>query len=502
MNKLDFLRQLDKELTVLDREERRELLAFYEERFYTGTIYEGKTEEEVIAELEHPKVIARNILEEYGASHKFVKTKEERYSNVNWVNVALIICFDIFIVSWLIPTLFSVAVSVLGSSVTWVTTWTLMIGERTTADFYMFAFLTSGYFLLFMFGLVVLDALIWTTKKTIIWHLNVFKIKKRDKFIKRFSHISVDAWFKRHRQVKTLKNLALVASIVGVAVCGLWIFNNYSVVEASYGGGDIIHETVTEDLTAEIEANEIWDLDASFDTENVDIEKIPGTEMKIIYSYYENDKNDINIDLVNNNLKLDFSDSNFSFSFGINDLLNLVVRDTSVLIQIPEDLNFDDADVSNVSGSTTIKHITAEDLDVSNVSGSINITHVYVNNHLTTSSTSGRIYVNDVVNGNSGNLTMTNVSGRINLESVDFNTYTIDNVSGKIDLNNLNDALVPASTITVGNVSGNVELNEAYINNIVVDTVSGNIDYYNNETFLPTSFTKDTVSGDIDTNVR
>ena len=29
MNKLDFLRRLDKELSVLDREERKEILGFY-----------------------------------------------------------------------------------------------------------------------------------------------------------------------------------------------------------------------------------------------------------------------------------------------------------------------------------------------------------------------------------------------------------------------------------------------------------------------------------------
>ena len=78
MNKNDFLRRLDSELGVLDKEERKELLDFYEERFYSGKIYEHKTEEEIIADLESPEVIARNILAEYGVSPKFVKTKESK----------------------------------------------------------------------------------------------------------------------------------------------------------------------------------------------------------------------------------------------------------------------------------------------------------------------------------------------------------------------------------------------------------------------------------------
>jgi uncharacterized membrane protein len=32
MNKADFLRKLDRELSVLDKEERKEILSFYEER--------------------------------------------------------------------------------------------------------------------------------------------------------------------------------------------------------------------------------------------------------------------------------------------------------------------------------------------------------------------------------------------------------------------------------------------------------------------------------------
>ncbi len=80
MNKLDFLRKLDRELSVLDKDERKEILAFYEERFYSGTIYENKTELDVINELEAPEVIARNVLEEYGVSPKFIKNTEERYT--------------------------------------------------------------------------------------------------------------------------------------------------------------------------------------------------------------------------------------------------------------------------------------------------------------------------------------------------------------------------------------------------------------------------------------
>ena len=119
MNKLDFLRRLNSELGVLDKEEKKQILAFYEERFYSGTIYENKTEQEVISELESPEVIARNVLEEYGVSPKYVKTKEERYTGVNLSQLIVLILFDLFIASWLIPSLYSIVVSIFGSTLSY-----------------------------------------------------------------------------------------------------------------------------------------------------------------------------------------------------------------------------------------------------------------------------------------------------------------------------------------------------------------------------------------------
>ncbi len=64
--KKKFLSTLETLLAPLEKEEREEILRFYEERFETSVLYEGKTEQEVIDELESPADIARNVLEAYG----------------------------------------------------------------------------------------------------------------------------------------------------------------------------------------------------------------------------------------------------------------------------------------------------------------------------------------------------------------------------------------------------------------------------------------------------
>ena len=61
-----FIEKLNHLLAPLDPSERKAIIDFYEERFHTGMVYEGKSESEIIDELERPEDIARNVLREYG----------------------------------------------------------------------------------------------------------------------------------------------------------------------------------------------------------------------------------------------------------------------------------------------------------------------------------------------------------------------------------------------------------------------------------------------------
>ena len=210
MNKYDFLRKLDRELSPLDRVERKELLDFYEERFYNGTIYENKTEEQVIAELESPEQIARNILIEYGISPRAVKNREayinkekENSSNgeehnvfkekrFNLAELIVLICVDLFVLSWLIPTLFSVVVSLAGSLLSYIGVVGLLVGPSTLYDQHMFLFATGIYIFLFLFMLVILELFIWVLKKSFLYHMKVFKYKKYADLNKKLSKIIIN----------------------------------------------------------------------------------------------------------------------------------------------------------------------------------------------------------------------------------------------------------------------------------------------------------------------
>lgn len=502
MNKLDFLRRLDKELSVLDKEERKEILGFYEERFYSGTIYENKTEAEVIAELEKPEEIAKNVLEEYGVSPKFVKVKEERYSNVSVSKAILLITFDVLFATSILSSLYVFALAIIGSSFTWFATIGLMLGERTAVDEYTFAFITGAYILLFFFGLVVLDAALWVTKTLIKWHLNVFKVKNRDKTFKKLSHLSLDAWFKKHRRTKRIKNLSLVAAIVAITISGFWIFNHFDWVQAEYGNGEIISDIVTEDFEAEISNMDVWSIQT--DLENLDIEVVlvSGDDISIKHTYYQKDEFVYLFDYDNNVISITNNPQDkLQFFWNPSDLFQIFSKEVEVRIEFPSDLILDAMDLSTTNARVSVVNVDSNtlDIDTSNATvsvsnnvflGNVNIntsnskidfSNNEVRDDVTLKTTNGKIYVNNIeVIGTSTLLVDTSNNG-VYISNVNFSVYNIDTSNGPVKLQDLNNSANEGLKLVVDTSNNSVELENVYINDITVKTTNGDIDYTNSD---------------------
>ncbi len=545
MNKLDFLRRLDKELSVLDKQERREILAFYEERFYNGTIYENKTEEEVIAELERPEIIARNVLDEYGVSPKFVKVKEERYSNVSGFKVVMLILFDVFIATSVIPALYSAAVAVIGSSFTWVTTLGLVLGDVSAVDQYVFGFATAAYILLFLFGLVILEAALWFTRTLIKWHLNVFKAKNREKTIKKLSHWSLDSWFKKHRGAKRLKNLALIGALVGILYSGYWIANHYDWVQAEYEHGEIADDTITESFTSELAAGDTWTINTNL--ENIAVELVQGSNDDVVikHTYFEDDNFTYNIDLENNELTVaNDTTPSINFFWDPSDIFNLISGTRNVVrIELPADLVLEDADLITSNGSVYIRNIDFDNINVSTSNASVNmintevkydatikssngkvsvtnaliegkldvitsnsmieVTEVEVEKDVLLKSTNGRVQVIDVQSNGNGTLNIDTSNNGVKVNATGFRVYIIETSNGKVSLDNLNTVLTPATSITVVTSNSAIDASDVYGDVISMTTSNGDIDFQNEDTsFHPSDLNLHTSSyNDIETNV-
>lgn len=538
MNKRDFLRMLDNELSVLDRVERKELLDFYEERFHTGTIYEAKTEEEVIAELEHPRIIARNILEEYGATPKFVKKKEERYENVNTGQAILVIVFDVLVISWLVPSLFSVFASVSVSLLTWVTAIPLITGPHNIVDQYVFTAITAGYILLFMFALVVLELLIWTVKKTIIWHLNVFKIKKRDKFIKKSSSFSVDKFFKNHKGLRFLKNILTIGSIIAIAVSGLWMVNHSELVKSNYTS-ELMTETNTFDFTPAIANDDEWNINFESDVYDVTIEYVDSSELTVVHKYKDKDDYIYNIDETNNEIYIYDVDQDLivtSFGWDISDLFDLIFNENqSITLKVPSDLIIDNVDVKNSVGRISINNQDAKSMTVISNTGTITLKDINVSGNLKVSTDTGSINLKNVtanntdVEADTGSINIENLSsvivnaetstgsitiedsialdgessitasantGKIELSNVSYLVYNLASDTGSITLDELNVDNQDGTSIKVKVDTGHIDLSDVYVLRVDLETDTGYIKYTNT---IDTNFKCDSIIHKTDT---
>lgn len=501
MNKIDFLRKLDRELAVLDKEERKEILAFYEERFYSGTVYENKTEIEVIDELEEPEVIARNVLEEYGVSPKFIKTKEDRYTNVSIVRVIWIILFDVFVVSWLLPTLYGVVVSVFAALLSYVGVIGFLFNSPTLMDKMLFGFMTGGYILIFLFALLILDLSIWTTKKILIYHLNVFKFRHREKVLKRLHKISVDEWFKKHRLLNTIKSVSFIGAIVLMSFTGFYLFTADENVFDVYGNQEELLEVTQHDLTQDIIDGVVWEINANFDNMSVEIFIVAGDEITITHTYFEDTDYTVVIDEENHTITIENDVDYIINIFSIEELFFLLNGGDRLVIEVPENLLLGDVSVSSLNGEVEIRNISTDELDVIVSNGDIYVDGLTVTGDVSLKTTNGTIKIKNII-GNY-DLYIKTTNGRIIVDNTEFLNYDLYTTNGRIIAENLNVEFQDGVNFEADTTNGDIIMNDVYADDIDISTTNGDIDFYNlDETFLPSVFEKHTTNGDINTNVR
>ncbi len=501
MNKADFLRKLDRELSVLDKEERNEILSFYEERFYTGTNYENKTELDIINELEHPEAIAKNVLEEYGVSPKFVKNKEERYSKVSIPRLIWLIIFDLLVASWLIPTLYGVVISLFTSIFSYVGVLSLLIGERTTMDMLLFGFTTGGYILLFLLALVILELTIWVTKKIVMYHFNVLKIKNREKVAKKFNKFSVDEWFKKHKLLNTIKSLSFIGSIVLMVFTGFFLFTGDESIFDVYGNQPQLTIINEEDLSQDILDGVAWDIETDFGSMEVEVYSVSGDEITITHTYTEERNYDIVFDDELNKITITNDKENNFVIFNLEQLLSLFNGGDKVVIEVPEHLLLDYVDLESSNGKVQIRNLSINKINIATLNGGISLDTLTVNGDVTVKTSNGDIKAKHITGQYDFDASTSN--GRIVLDDLEMRNYDLHSSNGKIIVDNLNVVSYDGLSFYARTSNGAIEMNDVYVADIDIKTSNGDIDFNNVDTsFLPDSYEKDTSNGSINSNVR
>jgi len=529
MNKLDFLRRLDRELSALDQTERRELLAFYEERFYTGTIYENKTEEQVVAELESPEVIARNVLSEYGISvkeaknyssnykddyelknkrnrneaNREVKTEENRQNrSINTSSLVWLIVIDVLVLSWAIPTLFSVLVSMATSLLTYVG----VLGFLASGNIYdqmIFWFVTGAYIILFLFTLGVLELFIGTCKKTTLWHMRVFRFKKVNEWNKKLSKISVEGWFKRHKLLRFIKNTSGVAAIVVMTYTGFYLWGHYDDIKELYIDQAVLTDVQRIDVSDEVTSAEVWSLLAEIDSMDVQVIPTVGSDIVVTRTYLEDSQAtySVDFDLVTNQINIihDLPIQVFNFGLSIEDIFTWF-QNESIVVEIPQDLLMDLIDLTVTNGTVEVNNFTLTDLIVDGGNGTITIRNMVASNDINIESSNAAMYVSDSIGANE--LYVKTSNGKIVIRDSAFSTYELRTSNGKILLENLNVELLDGVDLKAVSSNGALDFSNVYVAHVDARTSNGNINYVNANTSFDVDFERNTSNGQITTNVN
>lgn len=497
MSKKDFLQRLSQGLDLLDEVEKREILGFYEERFHSGMVYEGKTEEEVVADLESPETIARNVLEEYGINPKYIKTKEQRYNNVDSTQIVGVALFDVFVASWLLPAIVSITFALFASLISYVGVIPLIIGEHTIADEYLFAFLTAAYVLLFFIALAILELSLGIIRRITVWHLNVFKLKDREKWIKKLSKISIDRIFKSSGTVKFLKGILIIGSIVTIGFTGYRLFVGEDQYFASYTN---VQEQ-TDEYNFDVSDTSNWSIVTNLNSIDVQIKLVDREDVHVVHSYTDKQDFEISVNEETNQILIEQEIERIARITTFRDIIGWFVSGSTVVIEVPESMTFDQVDVSVLNGNIDIDNLVVNDLTVGVLNGSITIDQLVLTEDTVLETTNGNVYVYDTVSEN--DLSVSTINGSISLSNVEFNDYTLNLENGKIKLKNLNVDLQDGSMLNATTTNGAIELDNVYVANVVLTTTNGSIEYNNDDTsYILNSLDTETTNGSYQGNVR
>ncbi|MFW5889209.1 MAG: DUF4097 family beta strand repeat-containing protein [Bacillota bacterium] len=495
--KRKFLSELERYLAPLNKEERNEIIRFYEERFQSGMIYENKTESEIIDELESPKQIALNVLEEYGYDLTNLE-KDKTISQdegLNWGRIVLLGILDFFIVVALVPALFGIIVGLTagwGGLIYIVFTPTI---HNTTAIFNLVLIGIAILWLFILFWLydVVISVITWIIRS----HLKVFNHKDPSKVLKTMHRIKLSAYLKRHSGLRRTKNLIVTFAFLAIFVGGITSIVTYGSLNNMQFNQPINTYEASYDMTDEIALAEKLNIDIAIYTSDIEF-IISDTEEIIVYV---KERENLPIDILYNEDDYTLSITQegkpvFSWDF----ITQIFQEKPGLIIEIPRNLKLQSALIKSYNGNIDITNIDlTNNLDIHLTNGEISLNNVVANN-LIIDLVNGRITLLDTEIIQDIDVTLTN--GDINVRRITALNYQFENTNGDISLRDIDVENKAGLNLTVEHVNGDIQLNNVYVKSVSLQNVNGDIDFDNEDlTYIFDDIDAHTTNGNEDINV-
>ncbi|QVK21316.1 DUF1700 domain-containing protein [Mycoplasmatota bacterium] len=486
MNKKQFLRELENELSLLNYNERREIISFYEDRFQNA-IFEGKTEEDLINELERPSEIAKNVLNEYG-----INSGESKKHRIDLLSVFGIIWFDILVSSWLVTVSVVVPLSLAASWFSYIWVFTVFKYYSFFPALLRFIGVSAGYVIYFFVIILLMELGLKIVTRILNWHINVFTGDNYKSLKNKIDNISIFRLFKKLNIPNKVILITIGASLITTFVVAIILFyqEDSSIIIPSGTRSVETHELETDVYIYNI--SDSFDITGDFEDMKITYEVTDSDKLTVTHSY--NYDNEFTIDYSETSKYLNMFDESkkenwldyINWDFSINS--NYLVQELH--IEVPSNVSLNELDLSSVSDPITISDYIGDTLDIDSVSSAISIISSEFTNG-SADNVSGEIIINGVA---TKDLVINSISGNVELNTIssqENSRIDIDSVSGNVSLLELY-----ANEVSIETISGDVSLSNVYVSGMDIQTVSGNADYYNTDTsFVLDDLNFDSISG-------
>jgi|LGVF01.2.fsa_nt_gb uncharacterized membrane protein len=371
MNKEKFLKNLEAKLNLLPREEIKEIIEFYNERFERAK-FENKSEAQLLLELENPKEIAKNVYEQFGINNKSDDSVKASNGSTNirkqvsdfvqtprGANITAVVTFDIFVTSWLLPTLYSLVIAFYGSMLTIISVPVLFFKYPLIEASILSLTIVATALILLVFGNLFLKLSIISTKWIIDWHKFAFTGKRKEKIKivetsktkKKKKKSAFKKWTTKNAIAFGFALMLIVVTAVGLLLIDSQLVNSLQ--------GNYRYETnyTPDDLSLVL--TDGYDINLNMKSAKVQIEVVDGNFLNVRYEYDNYDDLTYEINTESDVISFVQVDTmkwiDYVFNFQLKDI---------IIIQIPRNLVVDNLNVNISNGSLKISPDDATHLNI------------------------------------------------------------------------------------------------------------------------------------------
>lgn len=471
MTQKEYLLELEQEIELLDADIAEEVLDHFQARFRDALRYENKSEDDVIQELGTPRQLAKRIYESYGIKDSVWTSA--RNANLNVSQVILVLLFDVFVASWMIPLMIFLVLTGFASFITFPFVITALPG-LVLQDAVLVVILAIGaYSLLLLFALGIAELGVLLIKNILILNFRILTPQNRTT-TRLLKNLSLFSWM---RQVKLGRNIFINLGMIGltlVSVSFLFLLNTGTQVGDIFGVQPEITQIITEDLQPLIDSEEIHNVVIQIGNADVRLLTNPTSQMTITREFNIQDGYRYAYNESNNTLFItttsEVIDEGFFRTYNAN-----------YTISLPEKLFLGVVTIRVANADVDIEGIVADDISITQESGELFIYDInVVETEIFATDSVIRLFdsysqvvnvqldrgfvrldrLNDIITDGLF-LTVAVNDALIDIEDSYFRNYDVASISSDIFLQNSNLIYQPAS-LRITSANGSFTINEAY----------------------------------------